>query len=150
MFSFLIYSHSFFRWLVLVFLILAIWRSARGYFYGTVFSATDNRIRHWTATVLHIQLVIGMLLYFKSPVVNHFWGNAREDHGDFSFFALIHSTLMFTAVIMATLGSSFARRKPKDSDKFKTMLVWFALALTVILIAIPWPFSPLASRPYIR
>jgi hypothetical protein len=30
------------------------------------------------------------------------------------------------------------------------MAIWFLLGLIVILIAVPWPFSPLANRPYIR
>jgi cbb3-type cytochrome oxidase subunit 3 len=30
------------------------------------------------------------------------------------------------------------------------MLVWFTIALIIIFIAIPWPFSPFANRPYFR
>jgi len=37
-----------------------------------------------------------------------------------------------------------------DKEKFKIMLLWYGIALIIILIAIPWPFSPLANRPYLR
>jgi len=57
---------------------------------------------------------------------------------------------MLTAIVIITIGSALAKRKKTDKEKFKTMLVWFSAALLIIFIAIPWPFSPLANRPYIR
>jgi hypothetical protein len=30
------------------------------------------------------------------------------------------------------------------------MALWFTAALLLILVAIPWPFSPFAQRPYLR
>ena len=63
---------------------------------------------------------------------------------------MIHSSLMLTAIVLITIGSAKAKRKPTDQEKFKTMLVWFSIALLIIFIAIPWPFSPFANRPYYR
>jgi hypothetical protein len=57
---------------------------------------------------------------------------------------------MTVAVVLITIGSAMAKRQQTDHGKFKTMALWFLLGLIVILIAIPWPFSPLANRPYIR
>jgi hypothetical protein len=57
---------------------------------------------------------------------------------------------MFVAIVLITIGSAKAKRKSNDTQKFKTMLIWFSIALLIIFIAIPWPFSPLANRPYIR
>jgi drug/metabolite transporter (DMT)-like permease len=69
---------------------------------------------------------------------------------DFTFFSLIHIALMFAAIIVLTVGSAMAKRQGSDRQKFRTMLMWFIFALVIILIAIPWPFSPLAKRPLIR
>lgn len=69
---------------------------------------------------------------------------------EFTFFGMIHSLLMLVAIIVITFGSALAKRKTTDREKFKTMLYWFSIALIIILIAIPWPFSPLANRPYFR
>ena len=38
----------------------------------------DDRARHITATIAHIQLMIGLSLYFISPVVDYFLHNFRE------------------------------------------------------------------------
>ena len=148
----LITLHSILRWLVLISLGYAIYRAYRGYSSCSVFSSTDNSVRHGTATVAHLQLLVGMVLYPQSPVVRHFWENRSEAMHltDTSFFGLIHLSLMLTAIIVLTIGSALAKRKTTDRAKFRTMLVWFSLALLIILVAIPWPFSPLAQRPYLR
>lgn len=144
--------HNTFRWLVLASLLVAVYRAARGYYRHTAFSKTDNAIRHWTATIAQLQLMIGMILYFQSPIVKYFLANVKTaiKDLDLSFFALVHSSMMITAVLIVTIGAAVAKRQETDHQKFKTMYQWFSLALLIILIAIPWPFSPFASRPYFR
>ncbi|MBU2946507.1 hypothetical protein [Zobellia uliginosa] len=146
------YVHSIVRWLVLFSLIYSVYRAYKGYFQGLKFTERDNLTRHWTATIAHIQLVIGIILYSQSPTIKYFWENFDQAITDLesTFFGLIHIILMLLAIVFLTIGSALAKRKPTDSAKFKTMLIWFALALLIIFIAIPWPFSPLAHRPYIR
>jgi hypothetical protein len=152
MYQALTFYHSLFRWLVLLSLSYAILLAYRGYVQSRVFSVWDNRVRHWTATIAHIQLVLGMLLYTQSPIVRYFWKNRAEaiENRDTLFFGLVHILLMLTAIVLVTIGSSLARRKTPDRDKFRSMFIWFALALLIIFCAIPWPFSPLAARPYLR
>ena len=152
MYQSLIIIHSIVRWFVLASLVYAIYRSYIGYTSNTVFSKRDNAVRHWTATIAHIQLVIGMLFYTQSPVIQYFWKHTKEalSNTEVLFFGLIHMGLMLAGIVIITIGSALAKRKKSDKEKFKTMLWWFAIALFIIFIAIPWPFSPLASRPYLR
>ena len=152
MYSILLILHSLTRWLVLVFLVYSIYRAFVGYANNKTFSKTDNAFRHWTATVAHIQLMIGMILYTQSPIVKYFWNETEIglQNLDLTFFGLIHLILMLTAIVVLTIGSAKAKRKPTDKEKFKTMLVWFSIALLIIFIAIPWTFSPLSSRPSFR
>lgn len=152
MYQTLTFLHSLFRWVVLLSLIYSVWIALRGYYFHKVFSGKDDLIRHWTATIAHIQLVLGIILYSKSPVVKYFWKNFSEAKGslDILFFGIIHISLMVTAIVLITIGSALAKRKETDREKFRTMLIWYILALAVIFIAIPWPFSPLANRPYFR
>lgn len=152
MYQTLTYLHSTFRWIVLLSLLYALWRAFRGHFYHKSFSKTDDSVRHWTATIAHIQLIFGIILYVKSPIVKYFWKNFSETRTswDLLFFGLIHMLLMMTAIVLITIGSALAKRKNTDREKFKTMLIWFSIALVVIFIAIPWPFSPFVNRPYFR
>ncbi|MBK1896559.1 hypothetical protein [Chryseobacterium paridis] len=152
MYQTLTFLHSTFRWLVLLSLIYAIFRAYKGYTSNTLFSKTDDSVRHWTATIAHIQLVLGITLYSQSPIVSYFWKNfnTAKESFDLLFFGLIHIFLMLVSIIIITIGSALAKRKETDKEKFKTMLIWFCLGLLIIFIAIPWPFSPLANRPYFR
>lgn len=152
MYTTLLFIHSITRWLVLGSLLYALYRSYLGYKKRQSFSLKDDAIRHWTATIAHIQLVVGFMLYIKSPLVNYFWSQAKGTHAssDMTFFGWIHILLMLLAIVIITIGSAKAKRQKNDAEKFKTLLTWFSISLFIILTAIPWPFSPLANRPYIR
>jgi hypothetical protein len=152
MYQTLTFYHNLMRWLVLASLLFSLYRAYKGYFSRSAFTKTDNAVRHWTATIAHIQLIIGMTLYFQSPIIKYFMANFKEavSNFDITFFSLIHSSLMLTAVVLITIGSAKSKRKQTDQEKFKTILIWFSIALLIIFIAIPWPFSPFANRPYIR
>ena len=144
--------HSFVRWLALALLAYSAFRSFFGYYQNRTFSKLDNIFRHWTATVAHLQLMIGIVLYTQSPVVKYFWSEAENglQNLELTFYGLVHMGLMLTAIVVLTIGSALAKRRPTDREKFKTMFVWFSMALFIIIIAIPWPFSPFSNRPNFR
>ena len=150
MHSTLLVLHSLFRWLVLASLLYAIFRAYRGYTARLAFTSTDNSVRHWTATISHLQLILGFTLYFISPVIQAFRQQGIKAGGQLVFFGVVHISIMLLAVVLITIGSAMAKRQAADAAKFRTMLIWFSVGLLVIFLAIPWPFSPLANRPYIR
>ncbi|MEI6945865.1 hypothetical protein V9K67_01610 [Paraflavisolibacter sp. H34] len=152
MYPTLIFLHSLTRWLVVGSLLYVLFRAGRGYVSKKLFSGRDGAARTLAVTAAHLQLVIGMTLYGQSPLVRQFWGHFREAWQDRTlvFFGLAHMLLMLTAVVLLTIGSALSKRKQEDRQKFKTMLAWFGIALLVLFIAIPWPFSPFANRPYFR
>ena len=152
MYQTLLTFHSYFRWLVLATLLFAIYRAYKGWFTHKQFSKFDNTLRHTTATIAHIQLILGLWLYSISPIIQFFLQNYNDAVHDRQtrFFGMEHSTMMLTAIIIITIGSASAKRKGSNKEKFKTMAIWFSISLFVILINIPWPFSPLVGRPYFR
>lgn len=152
MYQTLTFLHSIFRWLVLLSLFYSVFRAYKGYFSSGEFLKVDNAARHWTATIAHIQLVFGIILYSQSPIIKYFWNNFDEAKESFDvvFFGMIHISFMLLAIILITIGSSISKRKTTDRDKFKTILIYYVIALVIIFLAIPWPFSPFANRPYLR
>ena len=152
MYSFMLTLHSYLRWLVLLSLLFALYRSYNGWLRNKSFSSFDNRTRHITATIAHIQLSVGLLLYFISPLIDYFLHHYKEAVKERSirFFGMEHSVMMFVAITFITIGSASAKRKKEDKTKFKTMAIWFTIGLLIIFFSIPWKFSPMASRPYFR
>ncbi|MCU0434214.1 MAG: hypothetical protein MUC87_12215 [Bacteroidia bacterium] len=152
MFTFLLAFHSLWRWAVLFSLLYSIYRGFVRKQKNLPFTKADNSLRHWTATIAHLQLAIGFVLYFKSPTVDYFLNNFGEaiKSTDTLFFGLLHILLMTVAVVLITIGSALAKRKAADADKFKTMARWFLAGLIIILVAVPWPGSPIAARELFR
>ena len=152
MYSVLLLLHSYNRWLVLISLLLALFRSYRGWLSRKPFTSFDNMVRHITATIVHIQLLLGLWLYAISPLVSYFLNHFKEavKQREVRFFGMEHIFMMLIAVALITIGSAKAKRQTDDRQKFKTMAIWFTLGLLVILSSIPWQFSPLISRPSFR
>lgn len=152
MYSTLITLHSITRWLVLISLLTAIFIGYRGWLFTKAYSKFDNTIRHISATFAHLQLVLGIVLYFFSPIVSYFLHNFRAavHERTIRFFGMEHVTMMLIGITVITIGSAKAKRKTGDKEKFKTMAVWYTIALLIILSSIPWWFSPLISRPAFR
>jgi cytochrome b561 len=144
--------HSLVRWFVLTSLLFSIFRAYNGWFSKRKFSVTDNSVRHWTATIAHIQLIFGLWIYFISPIIDYFLHNYKDavHQRQIRFFGMEHSLMMIMAIIIITIGSAKVKHKQADNEKFRTMAIWFTIGLLIILANIPWPFSPLTSRPYYR
>ncbi|WP_207505178.1 hypothetical protein [Telluribacter humicola] len=152
MYSTFLALHSLTRWLVLVSLLFAIFRAYWGWLSRREFTRLDNSVRHWTATIAHIQLMLGLGLYFISPIIDYFLHNFWDaiHQREIRFFGMEHSSMMIAAVVVITIGSAKAKRRQTDAEKFRTMAIWFAIGLFIILTSIPWSFSPLTSRPNFR
>ncbi len=152
MYPTLLATHSLVRWLVLASLLIALACAYNGWFSKRKFSRFDNAVRHWTATIAHIQLVLGLWLYVISPFSNQFLkGFSDTVHlRDLRFFGMEHSLMMVVAVVLITIGSAKAKRKAADTEKFKTIAIWYTIGLLIILGSIPWVFSPFTSRPNFR
>ncbi len=144
--------HSWVRWLVVAGLLFAIFRAYSGLLSKRNFTRFDNSVRLWTTTIVHIELIFGLWLYFISPVVDYFLHHFKEatQQPETRFFGMEHSMMMIVAILIITIGSARVKRKPTDREKFKTMAVWFSIGLLIILMFIPWPFSPFADRPFFR
>lgn len=152
MYPIILALHSAVRWLVLLSLIIALFRGYRGWRAKLNFGNLDNSIRYWTVTIAHIQLVLGLTLYFISPITNYFIGHFSDavHQREIRFFGMEHSIVMLAAIVCITIGSAKAKRKKTSHEKFRIIVIWISIALVLILSSIPWAFSPLTSRPHFR
>ena len=144
--------HSIMRWLVLGSLLATLVSAYSGWLHPRSYRPSDQTLRVVATSIAHIQLLIGIYLYTISPIISYYW-KFRPSFGEaieFPFFSLIHISLMLIAVVVITVGSSTAKRLKNDQQKFKTTAIYFTIGLVSILMAIPWPFSPLVTRPWIR
>lgn len=132
------HAHSGLRWLVLISLIIAI-VNAVGKTSGQVaFTDKDKKINLFALIFTHIQLLIGLVLYFISPKV--IFSSEAMKSDVLRFFLVEHSLLMIIAVILITIGYSRSKKALDAGKKFKSVLIFYLLGLILMLIGIPWPF----------
>lgn len=138
MYNGLLHAHSGLRWLVLLFLFIAIAKCLSGWLGNKEFSEGDRKMALFGMMFSHIQWLIGLGLYFISPKVSFQEGFMKIAH--LRFFAVEHMVMMFLAVILITIGYSTAKRSSTDLAKHKKVAIFYGIGLLVILAAIPWPF----------
>lgn len=132
--------HGTLRWVVLVLLFLSIVKAFTGMSSGRTFSEADRKRGLFTMISLHLQLVLGFILYFGKG-----WSNmlgSADAMGDtvLRFFSLEHMVTMLIAIVFGTLGYSLSKRATEDRSKFRRQAIWFTVCLVLILSSIPWPF----------
>jgi hypothetical protein len=152
MYHLLLTLHSWLRWGVVLTLLVTLLASLTGWLNRRPYTRSDAMLRSLTTSVAHFQLLLGFTLYFQSPIVAYFWENTGHamDNREITFFGLIHLSMMLLAVVVLTLGSSLGKRAATDAQKHRTVARCFLAGAVIILLAIPWPFSPLAKRPLFR
>jgi len=142
MYDILRHSHSGLRWLVLIGLIIAIINafSKKG---KQPFTAGDKKISLISMTLVHIQFLIGLILFFISPKVVFSASAMKADI--LRFFLVEHSVMMLIAVALISIGYSKAKRLNDDAKKFQKIAIFYLIGLLIILAAIPWPFRNLGG-----
>jgi hypothetical protein len=106
----------------------------------------DKKVALFTLIAAHLQLVVGLILYFVSPIVQTGladMGAAMKDPG-LRFWSVEHISMMLIAIILITVGFSSAKRGKDDETKHKRIAIFYLLALIVIFMAIPWPWSAIS------
>ncbi len=149
---FILGLHSWLRWFFLLAIVITLYRAYTGWLGKKPFIKSDNTLRVVTASLAHLQLLVGVVLYFVSPLIQSFMQDFPASMKDrvVRYFGMEHNVMMLIAIVVLTIGSARAKRKGEDLAKFKTIAIWFTIALVIILFAIPWPFSPGIGRPYFR
>ena len=132
--------HNTVRWLVLLAGVVALVRSLQGINGGVDYTTGAKRALSLFTKSAHLQLALGVLLYFVSPNLRHAMADmsfAMADKGT-RYFIVEHPMLMVLAIVLATVTGIVARRGPDDQVKHRRAAIGVALALALLLAGIPW------------
>ena len=137
--------HSYWAYLVLAVLILATLNALLGLLAKKEYNAKAFRISLFALIVSHIQLLIGLLLYFTSPRFE-IWselgmGGVMKDAVQ-RLYLVEHPLINIIAVALITIGYSKHKKKLTSAPKFKTITIFYLIALVLFLSRIPWNVWP--------
>ncbi len=139
MYNGLIHAHSGLRWIALILILFAIFNAAKSQTSGK-YLKKDKMINLFAMIFLHIQLLIGLGLYFINEKSKISYADGWMKDAMFRFFGLEHLVGMLIAIIIVTFGRKKAEKLVGTRDKHRKIMVSYSIAFIFILASIPWPF----------
>ncbi len=132
------FLHSYWAYLVLVVLVLATGNALFKFFGDKEFDAKDFRISLFALITMHIQLLIGIILYFTKGYFDENSISEVMKNAGLRKLAVEHPTTMIIAVALVTIGYSKHKKKLVSKPKFKMLAIFYSIALALVLYMIPW------------
>ncbi|MCX6172262.1 MAG: hypothetical protein NT048_05415 [Flavobacterium sp.] len=136
MYHFIQKFHSGWAYLALFLLVVAVINSIIGMSSKKVFTANDRKIALFGLVATHIQLVVGLILYFISPLGAASIGQMAESNVRLTW--LEHPLINVIAIVLITIGWSKHKKGDTNTAKFKSIALFYFLGLVLILSRIPW------------
>ncbi len=132
MYNFLLHAHSGLRYLVLLAAIVVIVKSIIGWLGNTPYTKFDKIIAPAYVGLMHLQLLIGLLLYFVfSPFVTYQMGDKVS-----RYWSVEHIALMIIAVVAAQIGRSISKKSSDAQVKFRFQTIFFGISILLVFVAL--------------
>jgi len=133
--------HSYLAYIVLALLFLAVANAITGLIGKRMFTLQkDYRLSLFTLILCHMQLLVGLLLYFIST--SGFYAVKTLGMGGLNsaarLLAVEHPLINIVAVVLITIGWSRHKKFMEARKKFKVIALLYGLGLLLILTRIPY------------
>ncbi|MBC7495347.1 MAG: hypothetical protein H7221_10095 [Flavobacterium sp.] len=140
MYLFIQKFHSGWAYLVLILLVVTVLNALRGLYSKKEFSASDRKIALFTLIFCHIQLLVGLILYFQSPIGFSLIQSVGISGLDSAarLTAVEHPFTNIIALTLITIGWSRHKKLESNAAKFKSFMIFYGIGLILILSMIPW------------
>ena len=124
-------AHSGWRYLVLILLIIATIQALAGWMGKKSYTEGNRKLNVFTLISAHIQLLIGVVLYFLSPLTKGPMSEAIS-----RYWKVEHISMMVIAIVLITIGNANSKKIADAAAKHKTIAIFFGIALLLIVVSI--------------
>lgn len=128
--------HSGWAYLAFLLLVIAVVNSFIGLFSKKEFTTKDRKIALFGLVAIHIQLLIGLVVYFVSPLGLASLGQMKD--AALRLTSLEHPLMNIIGITLITIGWVKHKKLTTSESKFKTFSIYYSLGLVIILSKIPW------------
>ncbi len=128
--------HSGWAYLALLLLLIAVVNSIIGLNSKKEFTPKDRKIAILGLIGTHMQLLVGLILYFVSPLGFNSLGQMSDKA--LRLTSLEHPLTNVIAITLITIGWVKHKKLTTSESKFKTFSIYYSLGLLLILSKIPW------------
>lgn len=133
--------HSYWAYLALLLLVVAVINAFLKLSQKKSFEPIDRKISLFAMIATHIQLILGLILLFTSA----YWQTAMDGgmgevmkDSVLRLYIVEHPFTNILAIVLITIGWSKHKKKEADNGKFKTIGIFYVLGLVLLLSRIPW------------
>ncbi|WP_417352375.1 hypothetical protein [Flavobacterium alkalisoli] len=133
--------HSYWAFAALGLLLIAALNAFAGLASKRVFTPKDRKISMIALIFSHIQLLLGIVLYFVSPYLQTAkdagMGVVMKD-STLRLYLVEHPVVNIIAIVLITIGWSKHKKTEDSQAKFKKIGWMYAIAFLLLLSRIPW------------
>lgn len=132
--------HSYWAFFVLTILFIAILNALIRIISKKSFNSIDLRISLFGLIFSHIQLLIGLILYFISPWFDQ-WsslGMGVMKNNESRLYLVEHPITNILAIFFITIGWSLHKKQSESSKKFLRISLFYGFGYILLLSRIPW------------
>jgi len=131
--------HSYLAYAALALLVLASINAILGLTSKKLFTDKDLRISLFTMIICHIQLLVGLIVYFVSEKgFKAFAIEGAMKNSELRLTMLEHPLINIIALALITIGWSKHKKEESNNGKFKKIAIFYTLGLVLILLRLPW------------
>ena len=134
--------HSYWAYLVVLVVTLATINALAGFFTKREYGPKDFRVSLFALIVSHIQLLVGIIILFVSPLFVWFSGTHKVGEimkdATLRLYNVEHPLIMILTIVFITMGYSKHKKKLTSTPKFKTLAIFYTIGLVLMLSRIPW------------
>ncbi len=134
MYTGLLHTHSLLRYFILLTLVLVVVNALVKWFLHKPYGKLDDKASLYLLIFTHLQLLVGIFLYIKSPAVQFNSFTMKEKM--IRYWTVEHLTLMLAAIVLITLARIAVKKNPDFRRKHLLSWALNGLALLFILISI--------------
>ena len=139
MYTGLQHTHSGLAYLALLALVLVIIWALVGALSGREFQEKDRKIALVAFILCHIQLLVGLILYFVSPLgYSLLAGGGAMADATARLTALEHPLINILAIVLISVGYIRSKKLESSTAKFRSIYMMYAVGLVLILSRSPW------------
>lgn len=134
MYQALLVTHSYLRYVVLILLIIVIIASLIGLINKKAYTNTDDKLSLFLLISTHLQLVVGLILYFVSPLV--VFSAASMKDSTMRYWLVEHGVGMLIAIALITAARVTSKKMTDSLAKHRRMLLFNLIAFVIIVLMI--------------
>lgn len=130
--------HSYLAYLLLAVILFSIFYALYNMLRKRSFSERVRKVSLAGFIAAHLQLLIGLILYFLSPLgFSDFSSEAMQDSLS-RLYILEHPLTMIIGIVLITVGYIKAKKPGDDVRRLRTIFLYYTGGLILILLRIPW------------